>query len=73
MRRPTYATKARAIRAARTGRRVYRAAGGYRVSPECPRAAARRRSLIRHRTASRRPVRRRGLYVAVKWLDTVPF
>jgi len=73
MRRPTYRTKTAAKRAARTGRRVYKAAGGYRVSPECPRAAARRRSLIRARTKTRKASRRKRTFLGVSWTDIVPF
>jgi hypothetical protein len=59
MLRTNFRTKANAKRHRGAGRRVYHTKAGWRVSPECPRRGAKRRALIRQRTADRQMRRAR--------------
>ena len=77
MNRTTFSTKTNAKRHRGAGRRVYQVDGGYRVSPECPRAGAKRRALVKQRRKTRPAVKRKSktlLRLTVAWPDDVaPF
>lgn len=71
MKRTTFSTKGNAKRHRGAGRRVYKVDGGYRVSPECPRAEAKRRALVKQRKATRPAVKGKKpiLTLTVVWPD----
>jgi len=77
MKRTTFKTKSNAKKHRGAGRRVYKVDDGYRVSPECPRSAAKRRELVKHRTKTRPAVKKkepRGIRLTVVWPDdAAPF
>lgn len=77
MKRTTFSTKGNAKRHRGSGRRVYKVSKGYRVSPECPRAEAKRRELIKGRTKTRPAVKRSKKEIfrlTVVWPDNIaPF
>ncbi len=77
MKRTTFSRKGNAKRHRGAGRRVYHVKGGYRVSPECPRAGAKRRELVKQRSKTRPAVRRNKrelLRLTVVWPDNIaPF
>lgn len=74
--RTTFRRRSTAKKRRGAGRRVYKVDGGYRVSPECPRAGAKRRELIKGRTKTRRRGRKTSTLggISVVWVDNVaPF
>ncbi len=77
MKRTTFRKKSTAKKHRGAGRRVYKTKAGWHVSPECPRAGARRRELIKQRTKTRkanRPKKVKGVRLTVVWPDDVaPF
>ena len=82
VKRTTFQKKATAKKHRGAGRRVYKVDEGYRVSPECPRSAAKRRELIKGRTKTKRGAKakakakrpaRRKKAIEIVWTDRVPF
>ncbi len=77
MKRTTFSSKGNAKRHRGAGRRVYKVKGGYRVSPECPRATAHRRELVKQRSKTRPAVKRKSKEIfrlSVVWPDDIaPF
>jgi hypothetical protein len=71
MKRTNYKRKATAKKYRGAGRRVYKTKAGYRVSPECPRSAAKRRALIKRRTKTKR--RRAKVVRRRRYTDDIPF